>query len=133
MASQQRTNVELVREGYEAFNERDLETVVGILDDDVEWVTPEGYRYGGTYRGPDEVGGFFDRAFSDVDDLEVAVDRYVDGGETVVVVGSLRGTAAETGAALDVPVAHVIDLEDGHVTRFQEYVDTALFERTLEG
>lgn len=133
MASQQQNNVELLRDRYEAFNERDIETVVEIFDEDIEWVCPEGYRYGGTYRGPGEVGEFFERVLSDVDDLHLDVQRFVDGGETVVVLGDLRGTAAETGESIDVPFAHVIDLADGHITRFQEFPDTASIERALQG
>ncbi len=131
MATQQQNNVELVRERYEAFNQRDLDAVVEIFDDDIEWSTPEGYRYGGTYHGTEEVGTFFERAFSDIEDLTLDVDRFIDGGETVVVEGTLQGQAAETGRTLDIPFAHVIDILDGKVTRFQEFADTARFEHAL--
>lgn len=130
MASQG-DNVEILREGYEAFNERNMEAVMEVFDEDIEWHEPEGWRYGGTYHGPDEVGSVFENAFSDIEDLELDTDRFIDGGETVVVLGTLRGTATESDETLAVPFAHVHDMEDGQTTRFQQYTDTAQIERTL--
>lgn len=131
MASQQQNNVEIVREGYEAFNEQNFEVAMERFDEDIEWICPDGFRYGGTYHGPEEVGGFFERVTSDIDDLQLEIDRFIDGGETVVVVGQTRGTASETGNTLNSPFAHVLDLEDGQITRFQEYPDTAQMEQAL--
>lgn len=131
MASQQPTNVEIVREGYEAFNAGDFEAAMERFDEDIEWICPDGIRYGGTYRGPGEVAGFFERISSDIDDLHLGTDRFIDGGETVVVVGTTHGTASETGETLEYPFAHVLDLADGRITRFQEYPDTAQMEQAL--
>ena len=131
MASQQHDNVEIVREGYEAFNQGDFEMVMERFNDDIEWVCPDGVRYGGIYHGPEEVGGFFERVSGDIDDLHLDVDRFIDDGETVVAIGSTRGTASETGESLDVPFAHVFDFEDDRITRFQEYPDTARMEQAL--
>lgn len=52
-------------------------------------------------------------------------------GEAVVDEGSTRGTASETGATLEYPFAHVLDCEDGQITRFREYPDTAQMEEVL--
>lgn len=131
MASQQQSNVDLVREAYEAFNERDFKAVMELFDEDIKWVVPEGLRYGRTYHGPEEVGGFFERVLSDIEDLDVDTDRFINGGETVVVLGSARGTATKTGDTLDIPFAHVCDLTDGKITGFQEYNDTARMEQAL--
>lgn len=55
MASHQQDDVALVRASYEAFNERNLDTVAETFAEDVEFVEPEGWRYGGTYHSPDAV------------------------------------------------------------------------------
>lgn len=131
MASQHTPNVEIVRAGYEAFNDGDVEATMERFTEDIEWICPDGIRYGGTYHGPEEVAGFFERINSDIDDLYLDIDRFIDGGETVVAVGTTRGTASETGESLEYPFAHVLDLADGQITRFQEYPDTAQMERAL--
>lgn len=133
MGSVNQSNVELMRETYEAFNERDLESVLEVFDEDLEWVEPEGWPYGGTYHGPDEVvEDVFKPALSDNEDFEVALDRVIDSGETVVVVGAYRGTVAETGNSFDLPFAHVYDMKDGHVTRAQIYTDTAQYQQVAK-
>lgn len=132
MASQQQDNVAIVREGDEAFNEQNLEAVLERFDEDIEWVEPEAFRYGGTYRGSDAVvENVFEPAFPDIEDLHLDVDRFIDDGETVVVLGCFQGRATETGDTLEVPFAHAIDLGDGHFTRFQDYIDTARMEQAL--
>jgi ketosteroid isomerase-like protein len=132
MATQKRDNTDILRDGYDAFNEQNFAAVMEIFDDDIEWIEPEGSRYSGTYHGPEAVGGIFERLLADIDDFTVEPDRFLDAGETVVVLGHHRGTGAETGDELEVPFAHVWDMEDGRATRLQHYTDTARFERALE-
>lgn len=130
MASAQRSNVEIVREGYEAFNEREFDSVLEMFDEDLEWVEPEGWPYGGTYHGPDAVvEQVFTLALADNEDFKAVPDRIIDGGETVVVVGSFRGTVAETGNSFDLPFAHIHDMKDGRITRTQIYTDTAQYQQ----
>lgn len=131
MATQQQDNAEIMRAGYNAFNDRNFEAVMGIFGEAIEWTEPDGSRYRGVYHGPEEVGSLFERLLSDIDDFVVEPDRILDAGETVVVLGHHRGTVIETGESLDVPFAHVWDLEDGRATRFQHYTDTAQFEAAL--
>jgi ketosteroid isomerase-like protein len=131
MATQRQDNTEIMRAGYDAFNERNFEAVMEIFGEAIEWVEPDGSRYSGTYHGPEEVGEMFERLLSDVDDFAVEPDRILDAGETVVALGHAQGTVVETGETLDVPFAHVWDMEDGRATRFQHYTDTAQFEQAF--
>ncbi len=48
----------------------------------------------------------------------------VAAGDTVLVEGRCRATARATGKPLDAQVAHVFDLRDGKIVRFQQYTDT---------
>ena len=47
-------NVNLLRQGYEAFNRGDIDSVMGIMDPDIEWQEPdtEGWPQRGTHHGP---------------------------------------------------------------------------------
>lgn len=127
-----KSNLEIVREAYAAFNEGDIETVTGIMDADVEWTEPEGSPYSGTYDGPDAVvENVFARSMEDVEGFEVATDRFIDGGDTIVVLGTARGTVMRSGKSLNVPFAHVCDLEDGRMTRFVDYTDTHRWQQAF--
>lgn len=52
-------NAEIIRRGYEAFGEGDLDAVLSIFDDAIRFYVPGSGALGGVYRGRDEVVGFF--------------------------------------------------------------------------
>lgn len=128
----QRSNIEIVESAYEAFNAGDIETVMGMMHEEIEWTEPEGSPFGGSYHGPEEVAeGVFSTLAAEIDGFQVTPDRYVDGGDTIVVIGESTGKGRETGRDMTVPFAHVCDLEDGKFVRFTDYTDTALFGQAL--
>lgn len=130
--SQRQSNLESVKEAYDALARGAVDDVTAMMAEDIEWVEAEGGPYGGTYRGPDEVveevlaplGGEWD-------EFVVEPERFVEGGDTVVAMGTYNGTYAETGKSFEAPFAHVWDFDDGTVVRFQQYVDTALHNEPL--
>ncbi len=50
-------NVDIMRRGYDAFNRGDIDTVMGILDQNIEWHEPdvEGLPSRGTHHGSQQV------------------------------------------------------------------------------
>jgi uncharacterized protein len=52
-------NIALLRKGYEAFASGDLDTLRGLLDDNVVWHIGGRSLVAGDYKGIDEVFGFF--------------------------------------------------------------------------
>ncbi len=126
---------ELIRSLYEAFGRGDAETVLGALDDQVRWSEAEGNPMAddNPYVGPERVGeGVFGRLMNDYDGFTVTPRTFVAEGGDVVVMGRYTGTRKDSGAALDAPFAHHWTVEDGRVTRFQQYTDTEQWTR-LEG
>jgi hypothetical protein len=120
-------SVATVRSIYEAFGRGDVQTVLGLMSEKVEWNEAEHFTYwtGGPFVGPQAVlNGVFARIGQDFDGFTVDVGRVVGCGETVLSEGRYRGTVKATGKRLDVQVAHVWDVRDGKVVRFQQYVDT---------
>ena len=131
-SSTSKSNLEIVQEAYAAFNEGDIGHVTGVMDADIEWTEPEGSPYRGTYRGPNAVvESVFTPSAEDIEDFEVATDSFIDGGDSIVVLGTARGTVRATGKSLNAPFAHVLDLEDGRMTRFVDYADTHSWQQTL--
>jgi hypothetical protein len=57
--SVQHDNAALLREGFAAFERQDLDTIKGMLADDIVWTLPGTGSLSGTYRGWDEVLGLF--------------------------------------------------------------------------
>ncbi len=127
-------NVAVVQGIYDAFGRGDIGSVLGALDDDVHWYEAEHVTYwpGGPFVGPQAVlENLFVRLGEDFDGFRVDVSRVFDAGDTVVAEARYGGTVKATGKPLDAQVAHVWDLRDGKVVRFQQYTDTWQFaERT---
>ncbi|QZP36477.1 nuclear transport factor 2 family protein [Halobaculum magnesiiphilum] len=127
-----RTNLEIVQEMYSAFNDGDVETVLGHMDPDIEWTEPEGSRYAGTYRGPDAITEHvFAPVMEDMEPFAAVPERYVDGGDTIVVLGTDRGTVRSSGESLEAPFAHVCDFRDGRLVKFVDYTDTAAWQQAI--
>jgi uncharacterized protein len=57
--SQEEQNIEVIRKGYAAFAAGDIETVMSLIDDNIEWVHPGQSAISGTYHGKGELGGYF--------------------------------------------------------------------------
>jgi ketosteroid isomerase-like protein len=121
-------HAQIVRGAYDAFAKGDIPAVLALIDDRCEWLEAEHSPYwpGGALVGPQAVlEGVFMRLGEDFDGtFAVNVRRIVECGDTVLVEARYTGTARATGKALDAQVAHVWDLRDGKVVRWQQYTDT---------
>ncbi|MEE8104816.1 MAG: nuclear transport factor 2 family protein [Planctomycetota bacterium] len=125
-------NLETVRELYEAFEEKDAERVRAVLHRDVEWIQCAGFPGGDHRRGADAV---IDKVFgglrSEWEGFSAPIDEFVDGGRTVVVLGKYVGRHRETGRDMTAVFAHVYEVDDGRITRFRQYTDTAEMVRAM--
>ena len=61
MSEQTDQNVEHIKKGYEAFAEGDVETLMSLLDDNIEWIQPGDSAVSGTYHGKGELGDLLGR------------------------------------------------------------------------
>lgn len=123
------SNVQRMRDLYEAFGRGDMATVLGAMDPDIQWCEAEGNPYdpgGEGWRGPDAImQNLFMRLATEWDGFTVHPGEFHDAGSAVVVDARYTGTFKQTGRKLDAQVCHVWKLRDGMVTSFQQYVDTA--------
>jgi uncharacterized protein len=123
MSSQQEQNIELVKKGYEAFTAGDVETVMSLLDEDIEWIQPGESAVSGTYHGKREIGEYMSRLAEK--STTVNPRRFLADGDTVVV---LSETTAGNETSQD---ADVFTIRDGKLVRAQVYGDTAIMERVF--
>jgi len=125
------TNGEVVRGVYEALGRGDVAAVLGALDAEIEWWEADSFLYAGgnPYVGPQAVAKLLERAVTDVEEFAVVPERFIDAGDAVVVEGRYRGTVKATGTPVDAQFAHVWRLRDGKVTTFQQYTDTAQWQK----
>lgn len=119
------SGADVVREAYDAFGRGDIPAVLERLADDVQWDVAEVLVQGGSWRGRDGVGEFFQQLGEKYEELSVDVQELVDGGDRVVGVGVGRGRR-RGGGDVEYGFAHVFTVGDGKVTRFREYADRAV-------
>ena len=120
-------NTGLVQQAYSHFQSGDIPALLDSLSEDVEWVTTEleGVPSGGTWRGPEQVGQFF-QTLSDAQEVrQLELREFVAQGDKVVTLGHYAWHVKSTGREWESDFVHVLTVRDGKVTRFQEYTDTA--------
>lgn len=121
------SDVQTLKDAYAAFASGDIDTVVAAMDPKIEWEEPDvqGLPGGGIQNGPDEV---VKNVFAPIpehwESFELDPREFVDGGETIVMLGRMKGVGKKTGNKFAVDVAHVWKMRDGKAVRFQQYADT---------
>ena len=121
--SEQEQNIEVVKKGYEAFMSGDMETLMSLLDDNIEWIQPGQSAVSGTYHGKGELGDYISRLAKK--STTVNPPRFIADGDTVVVLSETT-SGGETSQDAD-----VFTLRDGKLVRAQVYGDTAIMERVF--
>jgi uncharacterized protein len=119
-------NLEVVRKGYEAFRRGDVDSLLGLLAEDVEWIMPEvpERSFTGTCRGRSQVREFFAALEASEETLEFTLDEFIVTGHRVAVTGRYGARVRATGRTFATPFAHLFTVADGQVRSFQEYYDT---------
>jgi uncharacterized protein len=114
-------NIEVIKRGYEAFAAGDVETVMSLFDDDIEWVQPGDSAVSGTFHGKAEVMEHLGRLAEK--GLTVKLNRLIADGDTVVALTEVAA-GGETGQDAD-----VFTLRDGKTVHVQTHGDTSLLAR----
>ena len=127
-------NEQIVRSIYDAFARGDGAALIGALDPNVHWMEAENIFLAdrNPYIGPQAVAeGVFGRIAQAWSDFRVTTQDFVTEGDTVVVMGRYAGKFNATGRSLDAQFVHVWTLSNGKVVKFQQYADTAQFDRVV--
>jgi ketosteroid isomerase-like protein len=114
-------NKELIQRGYAAFSAGDVESVMNLFDDDIEWVQPGASAISGTFHGKTEVMEHLGRLAEK--DMTVKLNQLIAEGDTVVAITEVTA-GGETGEDAD-----VFTVRDGKTVSVRVHGDTALMER----
>ena len=120
-------NVEVVRDGWDAWIRGDLPRLFHHFDPNVVWDTSNFHDWPeSTYHGVEGVERFLSEWREVWDGLEVDVEdiRAAPDGRVVSLVRQ-RGKGRGSGLAMEMESAQVATLRDGKVTRIDNYEDRA--------
>lgn len=129
------TNVDIVRNAYEAFARGDVPAVLALMSETIEWSEAEGHPYrpsGQPWIGPDAIlKNLFVRIGEDWNSFTIHRKRTHDAGNIVVVEARYSGVYKKNGRLLDAQVCHVWEIVGGKLSKFQQYVDTAELQKVM--
>ena len=120
-------NVEVVREGWDAWIRADMPGLFRQFDPNVVWDTSHFHDWPeSTYHGIEGVERFLSEWREVWEGLEVEVEdiRAAPDGRVVSLILQ-RGKGRSSGLAMDMESAQVATLRDGKVTRLENYEDRA--------
>lgn len=114
-------NEENLRKGYEAFGRADIDAVMALFADDIQWHVPGRNPVSGDYSGKEEVGAFFTKLMElsggtfrlDVHDV-LANDEHT--------VGLVKLSAERDGKTLNANDVHVWHVRDGSFSEFWSHL-----------
>jgi len=124
----EQSNVQLVQQAYAAFGRADIDGVLQTLSDNVDWFIPgpeDTIPFVGRRHGPQEVAAFFATLASTQTAERFEPLEFISSGDRVVVLGTQRWHVHSTGCTYEDEWAHVFSIENGRITKFIEYHDTA--------
>ncbi|HYN26585.1 MAG TPA: nuclear transport factor 2 family protein [Pyrinomonadaceae bacterium] len=125
MSEQENTNI--VKQTYECFLRGDIESLLKLYADDVQWEVygPASVPTTGVRNGLAEVAQFFAQVNDSLEAQSFEPQEFIAQGDQVAVLGHYTWTAKPTGRPFSANWAHVVTLSNGKITRFREYTDTA--------
>ena len=115
--------VQLVQDGYEAWNAGDRSWVLEHMSEDVRWVTPPEDPDPGTYTGYQGVEQYWAQWRAAVGQLSFEIEEMIDEGQAVVVVARRQGTGEHSGLQVSDRVVQVFYFDAGKCTEVREYYD----------
>ena len=117
----QMTNSDLVRRGYQAFNDADVDTLHRLFADDATWTTPGTSSVAGSARGKEAVLDQFGRYGGETNGTFQA--QLLDVFESAAgrVVALHHNVGERNGRTLDTDCCIVFDIADGKVTAGTEH------------
>ena len=126
------TAVETIRNFYAALESGDAAHALGLMSNDIEWITMWHYKVTG--RGPQKVAeGLLMPLMKEWTSFKLIPTGFIVEGNSVVSLGCFVGTHSITGKTTDAGYAHVWTVADGRITRFRQYIDTLAVAEARRG
>jgi len=99
-------SVQTIQAAYAALANNDPSVLFGAMAPDIQWNEAQGNPLAdhNPYVGAQAIGeGVFGRLLASIDGFAAAPDRFVDGGDDVIVLGRYTGTMKHSAAADTAP------------------------------
>lgn len=118
--------LELIQQLYQAFSQKDIVSILGFLDEDVEWGEPENpYNpAGGTRKGHSGFMEWLNIGKNAEEILVLEPKRFLTDNDSVAVIGYMKCQAKTTGKIYESDFVHWAVIKNNKIVKFQEFFDT---------
>ena len=117
-------NVEVVRRGFVALNDGDVDGVLAGMDSSIEWFPTSDFVDIGPFRGHDGVRDLMNLVFAAFDEYSLEPEELIDAGDAVVAPVHQTGRGKGSGLETNVRYILVFKLNDeAKAVRVESYYD----------
>jgi uncharacterized protein len=116
-------HIQLVREGYVAWNRGDRQWVLDHMSEDFEWITPPDDPDPGSHSGHEAVVRFWDHWREAFGQLEFEPEEMFEVGDCVVSVARRQGIGNVSRVDVHERVYQVFTFKGDKAVRCQEFYD----------
>jgi len=125
-------NVQIVKDAYAAFGRGDIQGLLALFADDIEWIIPGEWPLAGTYRRRAGVAGLFQKVSEMLEISFLETREFVAQGDRVLVVCFSGGRVKGTNRTYEHHEVLAFTVLNGKVTNVREYIDTLALARSFE-
>lgn len=125
-------NVQIAKDTFAAIGRGDLQGLLALFAEGIEWIIPGEWPLAGTHRGHAGVADLFQKAFEMVELSFSEPREFVAQGDRVLVVGFAKGRVKATNRTFEDHWVFAFTVRNGKVTNIREYIDTLALARGFE-
>jgi len=125
-------NVQIAKDIFAAIDRGDMQGLLALFAEGIEWIIPGEWPLAGTHRGHAGVADLFQKAFEMVELSSSERREFVAQGDRVLVAGVSRGKVKATNRTFEDHWVFAFTVRNGKVTNIREYIDTLALARSFE-
>jgi uncharacterized protein len=125
-------NVQIVKDAFAAIGRGDMQGLLALSAEDIEWIIPGEWPLAGTHRGHAGLADLLRKASEMVETSFSEPREFVAQGDRVLVVGVATGRVKATNRTFEDHFVFAITVQNGKVTNIREYIDTLALSRASE-
>jgi ketosteroid isomerase-like protein len=119
------TNLEVFERGLDAYNHRDIDDLLEVLDPEVEWYPVLEVLLGGegtVYRGHEGVRELFRNIEDALGEIHAEVSEVIeDADDRIVASGQLYAKGRHSGAVTEASLGWLVNFRSGKVSKIRTY------------
>jgi ketosteroid isomerase-like protein len=116
-------NLEILRKAYDALNDGDVESALGVLEPDAEWQEHSELPEAGTYHSRAAIRTFLLGYLDSWGEFRQETEELIDSGDRVAVVLRMAARGKGSGIEVEARYAHLWTMRDGRGVRVDAYAD----------